>query len=125
MFNETHILHTTFQLTILLSLGFLGFYPKGAFSLALGGLMSCLAFRLLILDTTRLLQKAAHTPLSRKEVSRYSFKVFLKRCSMYAAALIVALVSPYLNFLVTLAGLLLPRLAIIFLMFRRRIIRGT
>ncbi|NMA99934.1 MAG: twin-arginine translocation signal domain-containing protein [Firmicutes bacterium] len=125
MFNETHVLHTTLVLTAMLSIGFLAFSLDIALGIILGGLMGVLAFKLIIIDTTRLLSVAKTTNLSKKQVSRFSRRAFLKRCSLYGATLIVAIVNPYVSFLATLGGLLLPRVAIIFLLLRGRISRGT
>lgn len=125
MFDETHILHTTIRLTIGLGLGFFVFRQQLGMGLIFGGLMGSLAFKLMIIDATRLLQTAVNLEFSRKQVSRYNRKSFLKRYALYAATLIAAILSPYLSFLAALVGLLLPRVAIIYLMFRRRIIRGT
>lgn len=120
MFNENHVLHTTLVLTIVLGLSFLVFRIQIALGLLMGGLMGCLVFRLLILDGTKLLEVAAEASPSRKEVARYNRRAFLKRCFFYAAVLSVAILSPYLSFFAALVGLLLPRVAIIYLMFRRR-----
>lgn len=125
MFNETQILHTSFLLSIVLSIIFLIVRIPIGLGLLLGGVMGCLAFKLLIIDATRLLQRAMVDLPSRKEVSHHNWRGFLKRSSLYALALTVAILSPYLNFFAAFAGLLLPRVAIIFLMLRGRMNRGT
>ncbi len=125
MFNETQILRTTLVLTLIFgSIGSIWRLPVGL-SLFLGGGISILAFRLLILEATKILKVAQETEISRKQASKLNWKCFLKRCSLYSAALIISIINPYLRFLPTLLGLLLPRIAIIYHLLLGRIHRGT
>ena len=88
--------------------------------------MASLAFRLMIIDATKLLDFAVGAPLSRKQVKRYNRRAYLKRYLLYTAALAAAISSPYLSFFAALVGLLMPRIAIVYLMFRRRMLNdGT
>lgn len=125
MFNENDVLRTTTVLTIVLGLAGAVWSLSIGLGIFLGGLMSTLALRLLIIDGTKLLQRAKTGHVDKKGAVRYNFSAFLKRCALYSAALIVASLNPYLNFLATLAGLLLPRLAIIYHLFRGRTNSGT
>lgn len=125
MFNETQILRTTIRLTILL--GFIGVIWRVSIglSLFLGGIISVLTFRLLIIDATRLLQTAKQKELTRKQASSFNWRGFLKRCFLYSGAIIIAIINPYLEFLPTLVGLLIPRMAITYHFLLGRIHRGT
>lgn len=125
MFDENHILRTTLILTLVLSSCALFWKIPVALGLLLGGLMSFLTFRLMIIDATRLLQNAAKNPVDEKSAYHYSFKSFLKRYILYSLALIVGLLNPSLSFMATFAGLLVPRLAIYYHMLSGRIKRGT
>ncbi|MDI9440644.1 MAG: hypothetical protein GX101_01810 [Firmicutes bacterium] len=126
MFNENHVLRTTIQLTLISGAVFLVFQSRIAFGLMLGGFMASLAFRLMIIDATKLLDFAVGAPLSRKQVKRYNRRAYLKRYLLYTAALAAAISSPYLSFFAALVGLLMPKIAIVYLMFRRRMLNdGT
>lgn len=125
MFNENHVLRTTIILTLLLGLGSACFRLSVGLGFLLGGLISTLALRLLIVDNTNLLRHSKEGLVDKKRATRYSWKSYLKRCSLYAGALIIAILNPYLNFLATFAGLLLPRAAIIYHVLRGRTKRGT
>jgi hypothetical protein len=125
MFNEADVLRTTVILTFVLTLGLFAMEVPVALGLLLGGLMSSLALRLMIIDATALMQAARTTELSRREVSRFNRRSFLKRCSLYAAALTVGALNPYLSFVSVFLGLLMPRLAIVYHLLQGRIKRGT
>lgn len=125
MFNETHVLRTTIRLTVLLGCVGAIWKPSVGLSLFLGGIISYLTFRLLIIDATRLLQTAKQKELTRKQASKYNWRGFIKRCSLYAGAIIIAILNPNLNFLSTLVGLLISRLAITYNFLLGRINRGT
>ncbi|HPT82456.1 MAG TPA: ATP synthase subunit I [Limnochordia bacterium] len=125
MFSEHDVLRTTAIIVLLLSAGLLIYRTDVGLGILLGGLMSLLGFRLMIIDAARLLQLAKTVPLSRRDVSRLNRRAFLKRMALYAAALIAAATSPYLNYLAAFGGLLLPRLAIYYHLLLGRINRGT
>ena len=126
MFNENHVLRTTMQLTLISGAVFLVFQSRIAFGLMLGGFMASLAFRLMIIDATKPLDFAVGSPLSRKHVKLFNRRVHLKRYLLYTAALAAAISSPYLSFFAPLVGLLMPKIAIVYLMFRRRMLNdGT
>ncbi|NLY10399.1 MAG: ATP synthase subunit I [Firmicutes bacterium] len=126
MFNESHVLRTTVVFTILFScVSLLGLGISVSLGILFGGLMSSLAFRLMIIDATTLLRRAAKGPMDRKDVQRHSWISFAKRNALYSATLIVAILNPSLSFLATLAGLLMPRIAILYHLIRGRISRGT
>ena len=125
MFNENHILRTTFVLTLVLSALTLIWSVPVSLGLLLGGLMSVLTFRLMIVDATRLLQNAGRGLVDTKGAYRSSFKSFAKRCLLYSLALMVGILNPSLSFMATFAGLLMPRLAILYHLFYGRTKRGT
>lgn len=125
MFNEVDVVRTTAVLTFLLAAGIAVVKPQAALGLLLGGLMSVLTLRLMIIDATRLLQLARTVRLSNRDVSRFNRKSFLKRCALYAATLGAAAASPHLNYLAAFFGLLMPRLAIVYHMLQGRIKGGT
>lgn len=125
MFNEKQVLQTTLILAIALSIIGVFFRLPIGLGFLLGGLISFLALRLHTIDTSKLLHLAAQGKIDRKQAIRYNWRSFLKRIVLYAAALITALTSPYLSFLATLAGLLLPRLAIMYHLLKGRITHGT
>lgn len=87
--------------------------------------MSTLAFRLMIIDGTILLQNAGRGLIDQKGASRSSFKGFAKRCLLYSLALSVGTLNPSLSFMATLAGLLMPRLAILYHLLYGRTKRGS
>ena len=124
MFSEDDVLRTTTILTLLLTAGLLVYRVEIGLS-ALGGLMSVLTFRLMIIDATRLLHLAKTVQLSSRDVSRFNRRSFAKRLSLYAATLAAAAVNPYVNYLAAFCGLLLPRLAIYYHMLQGRIKRGS
>ncbi len=125
MFNENHILRTTFVLTLVLSALTLIWKIQISLGLLLGGLMSVLAFRLMIIDGTKLLQNAGRGLVDTKGAQRSSFKSFAKRCLLYALTLVVGILNPSLSFMATFAGLLMPRLAILYHLLHGRNRRGT
>lgn len=125
MFNEDNVLRTTIILTIFLSICALIWNLQISLGLFLGGIISALAFRLMIIDASTLLYNAIHSEVSQKSARKSSFKSFLKRCSLYAMALVASLLSPYLNFYATFAGLLMPRLAILYHSLKERTKYGT
>ncbi len=124
MFNENQVLRTTATFSVVLSVFATIWRTDVGLGLLLGGLIATLALRLMIIDGTALLQKAKQG-VDRKSAYGYTFKSFLKRCLLYSGALIVAILSAYLSFLGTLAGLLIPRLAILYHYFLGRTKRGT
>lgn len=124
-FNETHILRTTLVLTIALGFGGMIWRLSIGLGLLLGGLISALSFKLLIIDSTKLLQSSSQGQITHKEATRRNWKGFLKRCSLYAGALIIGIINPYLSFFGTFAGLLLPRIAILYHVSRGRTKGGT
>lgn len=125
MFTENQVFRTTTLLTLVLSAGSATWRLPVGLGLLLGGLTSILAFRLMIIDGTNLLRKSKEGLIDRKQASQYSFRSFLKRCLLYAVALSIGTLSAYLSFLAVLAGLLLPRLAILYHLVRGRTKRGT
>lgn len=125
MFSEHDVMRTTAALTFVLSAGFLALNVKVALGVLLGGLMSLLTLRLMIIDATKILRLSQRVKLSRRDVSRHSMKSFLKRCALYAATLAAAGISPHLHYMATFCGLLLPRLAIIYHLLQGRIKRGS
>lgn len=125
MFNENDVLRTTLVLTLLLSILSVIWRVQVALGLLLGGLISSLAFRLMIIDGIALLSRTTTEHISQKHAYRLTLVSFAKRYSLYALALIVGITSPYLSFFSTLAGLLLPRLAILYHLLYGRTKRGT
>ncbi len=125
MFNEMDVLRTTLILTILFFLIGLVWRLSIALGFLLGGLIGFLTFRLLIVDARNLLNISAKGLINRKEASRRHRRHFLKRCSLYAATIAASLLSPNLSFAATFAGLLLPRLAILYHLLLGRVRRGT
>lgn len=125
MFNENDVLRTTLVLTLLLGALALFWRVQVALGLFLGGLMSTLTFRLMILDGTLLLQQARRGLIDKKGAYRSSFKSFARRCLLYSLALTVGILNPSLSFMATLAGLLMPRLAIFYHLLYRRTKRGS
>jgi hypothetical protein len=125
MFNENDVLRTTLVLTLLLSGLALIWRVQVSLGVLLGGIMSTLAFRLMIIDGTRLLQSAGRGSVDPKGAYRSSFKSFAKRCLLYATVLIIGIQSPYLSFFATCAGLLMPRLAILYHYLYGRTKRGS
>lgn len=125
IFNESHVLRTTLILTLICGFGALFWRPSVGLGLLLGGLISVLAFRLLIIDSAKLLRRSRQGQVTRKEATRRNWNSYLKRCSLYAAALIIGITSPYLSFFGTFAGLLLPRIAIYYHLTRGRTQGGT
>ncbi len=120
MFNENQIFKSTLILTFALSFGAIWFhFPVGS-GFLLGGLIGSLTFRLLILDSAKLLKDYSAGIITRDDVKRYHWKSFLKRNSLYAAALAVSLLTANTSFFATLGGLLLPRLAIYYHLVRGR-----
>ena len=125
MFDEHHVLRTTIIFTIVLSFSTIWIkFPVGS-GFALGGFMSALCFRLLILDSTALLENYKVGSISPDEAPRFTRKGYFRRYLLYAAALSVSILSPYTSFFSTLAGLLMPRFAIYYHMIKGRIQRGT
>lgn len=125
MFNENHILRTTLILTLVLS-GISLIWSVGvSLGLLLGGTMSVLALRLMIIDGTILLKNAIRGVVDQKGARSSSFKSFLKRCLLYSLTLTVGILNPYLSLLATIAGLLMPRLAILYHYLYGRTKRGT
>ncbi|HHT90295.1 MAG: ATP synthase subunit I [Bacillota bacterium] len=125
MFNESHILRTTVILTLVISAGALIWSAQVSLGLLLGGLMSALTFRLMIIDATLLLHHAAGGSMDKRGAYRSSFRSFAKRCLFYSLALTVGILNPHLSFLATFAGLLLPRLAIFYHYLQGRTKRGS
>ena len=125
MFSEDDVLRTTTILTLLLTAGLLVYRVEIGLGVLVGGLMSVLTFRLMIIDATRLLHLAKTVQLSSRDVSRFNRRSFAKRLSLYAATLAAAAVNPYVNYLAAFCGLLLPRLAIYYHMLQGRIKRGS
>lgn len=125
MFDENDVLRTTLILTISLFLAGLILRLPIAMGFLFGGLIGYLAFRLLVVDVRNLLKSSAKGLLDSKGASRRNWRLFLKRCSLYAAAIVASLFSPYLSFAATFVGLLLPRLAIMYHLLSRRVKRGT
>lgn len=125
MFNENQVLRTTLILTFILSAIAFVWNVQVSLGLLLGGIMSALAFRLMIIDGTILLQNAVRGSVDMKGARNYTFRSFAKRCLLYAMVLIIGIRSPYLSFLATLAGLLMPRLAILYHYLHGRTKRGT
>nr|NLJ02339.1 ATP synthase subunit I [Bacillota bacterium] len=125
MFNENDVLRTTLVMTLIISAVVMFLNTRASLGILLGGLMSVLAFRLMIIDGTRFLQKAKQGTVDAKGAYRLTFKGFAKRCLFYSLALIVAIVNPSLSFMGTLIGLLMPRLAILYHLIHGRIKRGT
>ena len=120
MFNENQILGTTIVLTLAISAAALFWSVPVSLGLLLGGLMSALTFRLMIIDATILLRNAGRGSLDKKGAYRSSFKSFAKRCLFYSLALTVGILNPHLSFMATFAGLLMPRLAIFYHYLRGR-----
>lgn len=87
--------------------------------------MSTLAFQLMIIDGKALLRKTTTEQISQRGAYRSTLVGFAKRYILYALALVVGILNPSVNFLATLAGLLLPRLAILYHLFFGRTRRGT
>ncbi len=114
MFNENQVLRTSLILTLVLSMVALVWSTKVSLGLLFGGMIGVLAFRLMIVDATILLQNAGRGLVDTKGARRSNFKSFAKRCLLYAMALIVGIQSPYLSFFSTFAGLLMTRLAILY-----------
>lgn len=125
MFNENQVLRTTLILTLALSAVALVWSTTVSLGLLFGGIMSALAFRLMIIDATILLRNASQGSVDVKGARRSNFKSFAKRCLLYAMALIVGIRSPYISFFATFAGLLMPRLAILYHYLYGRTKRGT
>lgn len=125
MFDENDVLRTTVALTVLLSAGLLIVSVEAALGLLMGGSMSVLVLRLMIIDGTRLLRLARTVELARPDVYRLNMKSFFKRCALYAATLTAAVLSPHLNYMAAFGGLLMPRLAIFYHLVRGRIKRGS
>ena len=125
MFNENDVLRTTLFLTLLLSALALFWRVQVSLGLLLGGLMSTLTFRLMIIDGTLLLQNASRGLIDKKGAYRSSFKSFAKRCLLYSLALTVGILNPSLNFMATFAGLIMPRLAILYHLLYGRTKRGS
>lgn len=125
MFNENHVLRATILLTLAIGLPLLLTRPPIGLGILLGGSITTLAFRLLIIDATKLLAVAKRSTIDPKDARRYNFKSFAKRCLLYSGALIIATKSPYINFLPTLAGLLIPRIAIYYCLLQGRKKHGT
>lgn len=125
MFNEQHILRTTTVLTLFLSLALIMYRPSVGLGLLCGGLTSILAFRLMILDATKLLYWAKQGLVNKRGAARHTLRGFMKRCLLYSIALAIATLNPYMNFLSTLLGLLLPRVAIVYHLLRGRTKRAT
>ena len=125
MFDEHHVLRTTIVLTVVLSLGTVWIRFPIAAGFVLGGIMSALCFRLLILNCTSLLKSCKIGSISPDDAPRYARKGYYRRYLLYAGALSISILSPYTNFFSTLVGLLMPRIAIYYLMIKGRIKRGT
>lgn len=124
MFNENQVLKSTLILTLVFGLSSIWFhFPIGS-GFLLGGLMSTLNFRLLILDSSRLLRGYSTGVITKDDIKRYHWKSFLKRNSLYAAALAISLLNTNTSFFATLGGLLFPRLAIFYHFFKGRIKYG-
>ncbi|NLJ80816.1 MAG: hypothetical protein GX335_07320 [Firmicutes bacterium] len=124
MTMEKQIFRSILILTITSGLGIIWFrFPIGS-GLLLGGLTAGFAFRLLSLDAEQLLKGYSQGDFSSKNFLRHHWKGFLKRCFLYAVALTISILNPHVNFLAALAGLLLPRLAIYYHLFKGRIERG-
>lgn len=85
MFDENDIVRTTTVLTLLLTPGLLLYRMDIGLGVLLGGLMSVLALRLMVVDATRLLRMAKTVSLSSRDVSRLNRRSFLKRLALYAA----------------------------------------
>ena len=124
MFNEADVLRTTVILTFVLTLGLFAMEVPVALGLLLGGLMSSLALRLMIIDATALMQAAHYRAVASGSVPLQP-QIILKRCSLCAAALTVGALNPYLSFVSVFLGLLMPRLAIVYHLLQGRIKRGT
>lgn len=125
MFNENHVVRTTLILTVFLGLASLFYRPDVGFGFLCGGLISVLALRLMIIDSSKLLQVSKQGHIGKRGAMSYTLKGFVKRCTLYSLALAIAATSPYMNFLSTLAGLLLPRVAIFYHQLRGRTKRAT
>ncbi|NLM41301.1 MAG: twin-arginine translocation signal domain-containing protein [Firmicutes bacterium] len=125
MFDENDIVRTTTVLTLLLTPGLLLYRMDIGLGVLLGGLMSVLALRLMVVDATRLLRMAKTVSLSSRDVSRLNRRSFLKRLALYAATFAAAAVNPHVNYLAAFGGLLLPRLAIYYHLLQGRIKRGS
>jgi len=125
IYNENHVLRTTLILTLTLGFSAMFWRLTVGLGLLLGGLISVLAFKLLIVSSTKLLRESIEREISHKEATRRNWNGFLKRCALYGATLIVGITSPYLSFLGTFAGLLLPRIAIYYHQIRGRTKGGT
>ncbi len=87
---------------------------KFSLGIILGGLMGALIFRILTLDVYRL------TGTFSGDIKKQALKNYFKRFSMYAATLVIGMVSPYISFVATLIGLLLPKLITIILIYLLR-----
>lgn len=125
MFNENDVLRTTLILTIVTSAVAIIWRASVALGILLGGLMSVLTFRLMIIDGTKLLHKAKGGLVDQRRAYRSTIQGLAKRSLFYSLALIVGILNPSLSFLGTLAGLLMPRLAILYHLIHGRIKRGT
>lgn len=125
MFTERDAARTTLHLTILFTIAGSVFGLARGLGFLLGGLISFLALRLMTLDGTKMLKSSAQGLIDIKQAKRYSWRSYLKRCSLYTAALSISLIRAELSFATTFAGLLLPRLAIILLLIRGRFKRGA
>lgn len=80
-----------------------------------GGLMGALILRILTLDIYQLLTKPV------EQVASEARKGYMKRYFLYGATLAVSILHNKINFIATLAGLLLPRIIIILqLLVKRR-----
>lgn len=125
IYNENDVLRTTLIFTLVFGISTLFWRIQIGLSFLFGGLIAFLTFRLLIISSTKLLQDVVQSEVTYKEATRKNWGGFLTRCALYGATLIIAITSPYLNFLATMAGLLIPRLAIYYHQIQGRTKSGT
>lgn len=125
IYNENHVLRTTLIFTVIFGFATMFWRIQVGLGLLLGGFIGVLTFRLLIISSTKLLRDSGQREVSHKEATKQNWSSFLKRCVLYGVTLVIAIVSPYLSFLGTFAGLLLPRVAIYYHQIQGRTKGGT
>lgn len=110
--------HTVFRATVILtgigSIALVGVSTAAALGLFLGGMISLLSFRLLIVDVDKLLKMPV------ENLKPKVWRGYLGRYVLSGAALAVSLTNPGISFVTTLLGLIVPKLIIVVLAVVRR-----